>query len=88
MLVADRSGKTSEIDLSEGTFIYTVSPRARGDKVEFTGTGYSQIPVSRVRSENFDSEDNVILWDEVDPIAYVLVRARGGSATEVIVIEI
>lgn len=87
MLLADKNGKTTEIDLHSGTFVYTVTPRSRGEKTELSGTGYSQIPVSYAGKDNLDSNDNVINMEEVDPVVYVLARVRNGCATEVIVFE-
>lgn len=87
MLLADITGKTTDIDLNTGTFVYTVKNSSRGDKTELTGTGYAAIEKAYVQSGNFDDEDNVISWDDVDTSVYALARLRNGTATEVIVFE-
>ncbi|MGN0182002.1 MAG: hypothetical protein ACI4DP_06280 [Candidatus Ornithomonoglobus sp.] len=85
MLLADITGKTTDIDLNTGTFVYTVRNSSRGDKAELTGTGFGAIEKVYVQSGNFDDDDNVISWQDADTSVYALARLRNGTATEVIV---
>ncbi|MCH5213044.1 MAG: hypothetical protein J1G06_08510 [Oscillospiraceae bacterium] len=87
MLLADASGKTTEIDLHSGTFVYAVSRGRRGSGVSFSGTGSGAIGNVHVISSNFDDNDNIISWDDADTSIYALARVRNGTATEVIVFE-
>ncbi len=85
MLLADMTGKTTNIDLDAGTFVYTVRKSGRADKAELTGTGFAAIEKAYVQSGNFDDDDNVISWEGADTSVYALARMRNGTATEVIV---
>ncbi|MBR0366471.1 MAG: hypothetical protein IJH94_06705 [Clostridia bacterium] len=87
VLLADVNGKTTEVDIAAKAFIYTISASARKDKAELTGTGASVISKVFVQNTNFDDNDNVISWDDVDVTSYALARIVGGTATEVFVFE-
>jgi hypothetical protein len=86
VLLANANGKTTDIDISDGTFVYTVSKRARGDKAELSGTGSGAVSYNRIPNSYLDDNDNVISWDDIEP-TYALLRVRNGSATEIIVFE-
>ena len=88
VLLADVKGRTTEVDVSQDAFIYTVSASSRrGGRCELRGTGASAITKAHVANNNFDDSENVISWDEVDVSSYALARICKGTATEVIVIE-
>lgn len=87
MLLADVSGKTTDIGLHSGTFVYTVSKSRRGGSVSFSGTGFGAIEKVYVNNSNFDSNSNIISWDDADTSVYALARVRNKIATEVIVFE-
>lgn len=88
VLLADMNGKTTEVDVSKDAFIYAISATSRhGGRCELRGTGASAVTKSYVTNSNFDDNENVISWDEVDVSSYALARICKGTATEVIVIE-
>ena len=88
VLLADVNGKTTEVDVSQDAFIYTVSASSRhGGRCELRGKGASAITKVHVANSNFDDGENVISWDEVDVNSYALARICNRTATEVIVIE-
>ena len=87
VLLADVNGKTTEVDVAGKAFVYAVSANARKDKAELRGTGATAISKVYMRNTNFDDNDNVISWEDVDITSYALVRIAGGTATEVFVFE-
>ena len=74
-------GKITEIDLHTGTFIYGDTIGRRSGTVELLGTGYSSVMPTKLPHDTFSS------WEDISPTAYVLVRARNGTATEIIQFE-
>lgn len=87
VLLADTSGKTTEVDVSQKAFIYKISAKARNDKAELAGVGGLVIDKVYVPNAGFDDNDNVTYWDDVDINAYALLRVVNGTATEAFVFE-
>lgn len=87
ILLADVDGRTTEVDVSDKAFIYSVTKGRRAKECELCGTGAPAVPRVFVPNNAFDSNENVVSWTGIDITAYALARVVNGTATEVFVFE-
>ena len=83
MVIADSNGRITDLDVSPSAFVYTVTKTRKGSIVNLNGKGPRLVSTAYVPDENIT--DNVIDWNGMEELPYVLVRESRGVVTDIIV---
>lgn len=83
MELADSNGRITDLDVSPDAFVYIVTKTRKGANVTLDGTGARLVPVAFIPDSNIT--DNVIDWNGITEIPYVLARESRGIVTDIIV---
>lgn len=83
MILANKDGEIKEINMAEGTIVYTVNNASKKNKTEITGTGFSSVTSTFVANDDF--YETPVDWTDVEDITYALVRVIDGVATDIVV---
>ncbi len=81
--IAGADGRITDLDASPEAIVYTVTKTRKGAEVALDGTGPRLLPKAFVPDENIAG--NVIDWNGVTEIPYVLARESRGVVTDIIV---